>query len=119
MCGINGILSNDNGLKRKISLMNRILRHRGPDDEGIAGISTATAQNFSMLFSSSDTIYSLKSRHPDFSNSNIDNYNLFLGHRRLAIIDLSENGHGPMCDATGKIWITFNGEIYNYIELRD
>jgi asparagine synthase (glutamine-hydrolysing) len=41
-----------------------------------------------------------------------------LGHRRLSIIDLSSAGHQPMSDETGKIWITFNGEIYNFLELR-
>ena len=41
-----------------------------------------------------------------------------LSQRRLAIIDLSPAGHQPMSDATGEIWITFNGEIYNYQELR-
>jgi asparagine synthase (glutamine-hydrolysing) len=42
-----------------------------------------------------------------------------LGHRRLSIIDLSSAGHQPMCDQTRRYWITFNGEIYNYLELRD
>jgi asparagine synthase (glutamine-hydrolysing) len=40
-----------------------------------------------------------------------------LGHRRLSIIDL-EGGHQPMCNEDGTIWIVFNGEIYNYPELR-
>ncbi len=41
-----------------------------------------------------------------------------LGHRRLKIIDLSLAAHQPMCNEDGKIWLVFNGEIYNYSELR-
>src|SRR6266852_4073391 len=41
-----------------------------------------------------------------------------LAQRRLAIIDLSPGGHQPMADASGQVWITFNGEIYNYQALR-
>lgn len=42
-----------------------------------------------------------------------------LSQRRLAIIDLSPGGHQPMSDSGGVFWITFNGEIYNYRELRE
>jgi asparagine synthase (glutamine-hydrolysing) len=42
-----------------------------------------------------------------------------LGHRRLSIIDLSELGHQPMSSQDGKIWITYNGEIYNFQALRE
>ncbi|MBX7045892.1 MAG: asparagine synthase (glutamine-hydrolyzing) [Ignavibacteria bacterium] len=49
-----------------------------------------------------------------FSESNTG-----LGHRRLSIIDLSPAGHQPMPDDSGKFWITFNGEIYNYKEIRN
>src|SRR5262249_51823084 len=42
-----------------------------------------------------------------------------LGSRRLAGIDLSPRGHPPMCNEDGAIWIAFNGEIYNFNELRD
>ncbi|NJP08043.1 MAG: asparagine synthase (glutamine-hydrolyzing) [Chloroflexaceae bacterium] len=41
-----------------------------------------------------------------------------LGHRRLAIIDLSDAGHQPMSDLSGSLWLVFNGEIYNYRSLR-
>jgi len=41
-----------------------------------------------------------------------------LGHRRLKIIDLSPRGHQPMANEDGTIWISFNGEIYNYLDLR-
>jgi asparagine synthase (glutamine-hydrolysing) len=43
---------------------------------------------------------------------------IFLGHRRLSILDLSENGKQPMSYSDGRYWITFNGEIYNFIEIR-
>ncbi len=44
--------------------------------------------------------------------------NVGLGHRRLAILDLSPAGHQPMCNGDETIWITFNGEIYNFQELK-
>ncbi len=44
---------------------------------------------------------------------------LVFGHRRLSIIDLSSNGHQPMADINKRAWITFNGEIYNYPELKN
>src|SRR5438093_8050738 len=43
---------------------------------------------------------------------------LGLGHRRLSIIDLSPGGHQPMSSDDGTLWIVFNGEIYNFQELR-
>jgi len=50
-----------------------------------------------------------------FSSQNGD---VVLGHRRLSFIDLSKNGHQPMADMKKKAWVTFNGEIYNYMELK-
>jgi asparagine synthase (glutamine-hydrolysing) len=45
--------------------------------------------------------------------------NVGLGQARLSIIDLSPLGHQPMCNEDGTIWITFNGEIYNFLELKE
>jgi asparagine synthase (glutamine-hydrolysing) len=48
----------------------------------------------------------------------LDDYSVALGHRRLSIIDLSSAGHQPMANADKTLWITFNGEIYNYRDIR-
>ena len=44
--------------------------------------------------------------------------NVALAHRRLSIIDLSGYGRQPMSDSDGKLWISYNGEIYNFHEIR-
>jgi asparagine synthase (glutamine-hydrolysing) len=63
---------------------------------------------------------SLKHGGPDDEGVFLDErVNLAFGHRRLSIIDLSKKGHQPMADIQQRAWITFNGEIYNYLELKD
>ena len=88
MCGIAGILALNHepisGLERKLDVMNRLLRHRGPDGDA------------------------------NWANPS---HSMGLVHRRLAIIDLTPSGAQPMTDGHGN-WIVFNGEIYNYIEVR-
>lgn len=42
-----------------------------------------------------------------------------LGHCRLSMIDRFSAGHQPICDDSGQVWITYNGEIYSYLEIRD
>lgn len=56
-------------------------------------------------------------RGPDDAGTWVDG-NIGLGHRRLSIIDLSADGRQPMCNEDGRVWIAFNGEIYNFRELR-
>ena len=88
MCGISGIFDFEAPhpeLLHKLRVMNRLLRHRGPDGEGVWA-------------------------HPKGR--------VGLAHRRLSIIDLSSSGQQPMTDRAGN-WIVFNGEIYNYLELRE
>lgn len=55
-------------------------------------------------------------RGPDDAGSHLDGP-VGLAHRRLSILDLSPAGHQPMSNEDGTVWITFNGEIYNYVEL--
>lgn len=57
-------------------------------------------------------------RGPDDTGVYCDEH-VTLGHNRLSIIDLSEKGHQPMCNEDGTIWITFNGEVYNFQSLRE
>jgi asparagine synthase (glutamine-hydrolysing) len=60
----------------------------------------------------------LRHRGPDDAGM-LEDGPVTLGHRRLSIIDLSPAGHQPMPNHEGTAWLTFNGEIYNYIELRN
>jgi asparagine synthase (glutamine-hydrolysing) len=62
----------------------------------------------------------LAHRGPDGQSTVVlTNGRVGLGHRRLAILDLTDAGAQPMSDQTGAIWITYNGEIFNFGELRD
>jgi asparagine synthase (glutamine-hydrolysing) len=103
MCGIFGIWNTDNKQlnAESITTANRIMQHRGPDDEGFLFTDTRTG-------------------HWTASNPPVDqNFDLAFGFRRLSILDLSPAGHQPMSYQDDQLWIVFNGEIYNYIELRD
>jgi asparagine synthase (glutamine-hydrolysing) len=63
---------------------------------------------------------SLVHRGPDGSGSWTDPVDqIYLGHRRLAILDISENGHQPMGSDCGRYMVTYNGEIYNHLEIRE
>jgi len=57
-------------------------------------------------------------RHRDLMGRLWQDNGVTLGHRRLAILDTSEAGRQPMSYANQRYWITFNGEIYNFIEIR-
>jgi asparagine synthase (glutamine-hydrolysing) len=66
-----------------------------------------------------DALATIKHRGPDASNFFTDNQNYFIGHNRLSIIDLSEGANQPFISSDGKFFIMFNGEIYNYKELKE
>ena len=123
MCGISGIISktNSTSLKEDVFAMSQAIKHRGPDGEGFAFFShsksIAAYSNETPLINKESQSYLF---NPKTSLQNIENdYTVAFAHRRLSIIDLSESGHQPMCDTSTDYWITFNGEVYNYIELRE
>ena len=60
-----------------------------------------------------------KHRGPDFTGTYFDEGFAALGHNRLSIIDLSPDANQPFADANNRYFLTFNGEIYNYKELRE
>ena len=76
------------GDRETLARMNAAQAHRGPNDSGL-----------------------WQHRSPDGSYFG-------LGSRRLSILDLSPDGHMPMSNEDGTVWLTFNGEIYNYRSLR-
>src|SRR5712664_3652386 len=73
---------------KTLARMTHVQTHRGPDDTGL-----------------------WERRFPDGGY-------IGLGSRRLSILDLSADGHMPMSNEDGTVWITYNGEIYNFKDLR-
>ena len=97
MCGIFAAVNLESSFGRKendlfISLSD-LVKYRGPDNSGYLTFNSCKKE------------------------VNPDNFNVFLGHRRLSIIDLSEQGNQPLFK--DGIYIIFNGEIFNYLELKN
>lgn len=114
MCGISGYMN----LKRGVNVgllkrMNDQIRHRGPDDEGYE----LFGNGLSLSCSGSDTVRSLA--YPKVNEIDGSRYFLGFGFRRLSILDLTEMGHQPMLSENKNICLVFNGEIYNYVEIRE
>src|SRR6202162_6282403 len=95
MCGIAGFSSERPLPRSLLAAMNETIRHRGPDDEGgwVAG----------------------PAARGGWTNSSGE---IGLAQRRLSIIDLSPAGRGPMPNDDESLWITYNGEVYNFREIR-
>lgn len=85
---------------------------------GITGIYAFNMVGRVCMINVTKATEALSSRGPDFQNGYNDE-TVALGHRRLSIIDTSYGGHQPMMDNTERYVIVFNGEIYNYLALRD
>lgn len=117
MCGIYGIWHTDGQPVNpgKLQRATTRLRHRGPDDEGYLLVATRSGAVRRYTGPDSDARLS----HPRIDQPGVAQADLALGFRRLAILDLSPAGHQPMASPDEANWIVFNGEIYNYIELRE
>lgn len=89
MCGICGYLTKQKYNEQMLRDMNDTMYHRGPDDSGI------------------------------YQTRLTNGYYLGFAHRRLSILDLSPLGHQPMFNADQSVCIVYNGEVYNFLELRE
>ena len=111
MCGICGIYDATAGsdVVAGVLRMTEEVCHRGPDDSGLMATNTAGELVTPRTGSRMDGIV----------GKGGGDIVLALGHRRLSIIDLSQAAHQPMVDGSGRYWLVYNGEIYNYLELRN
>ncbi len=118
MCGIAGILMMNHqavALASALVHMSWAMRSRGPDGEGY----TLLSPDGKLIDCFGDsTLMSSRSGKRELSLTNDMPCSMGMAHRRLAIIDLSPDGHQPMQDDSNRYRIVFNGEIYNYQELR-
>lgn len=102
MCGIFGFFSSNRKItKQELSFSIKSARHRGPDNAG------------AVLFNGTSNGYFPADSIPDGEWFSV------LTHTRLSIIDLSEAANQPMCNENGSVWIVYNGEVYNFREIRD
>jgi asparagine synthase (glutamine-hydrolysing) len=128
MCGIAGLYSlTDRAIEPfEIVRMCDAQAHRGPDDAGcvlLAPLRSAKVSRWREL-----TARDRARAVPDLQTSNeLEEtagtgshraFRLALGHRRLSILDLSMAGHQPMANRAKTVWLTYNGEIYNYLDLK-
>ena len=116
MCGIAGIINIEGVDSNHLRLMSNILKHRGPDDEGFAITGPTLPATY---YKGNDTINELSSLPYILEQEKDSAKSIGLVHRRLSILDLSSAGHQPMSYHQGLYTIVFNGEIYNYKELKN
>lgn len=110
MCGIAGVFNIDHRAVTLsvLSRMAEVLRHRGPDGQGFVLLDSQAERP--KRFESREAV----AREPDGLGCDLG-----FAHRRLAIIDLSATGAQPMTNEDETLWLVYNGEIYNHVELRD
>jgi asparagine synthase (glutamine-hydrolysing) len=123
MCGIAGLYDRHGRADLgRVQAMSQLLRHRGPDDEGLVLIdpvggqwSTHGGADTPAAVFRSGLPWAPAGTHGAPATAR---HGVALAHRRLAIVDLEPTGHQPLCDDKQRVWIVYNGEIYNHVELR-
>jgi len=119
MCGIVGIV--DLGAATLdpalLKSMTDAIHYRGPDDEGYVLINQGKSHY--QAYSGPASPESVRATLPSISSARDFPANIGLAHRRFSIIDLSPGGHQPLFSSDNSCCVVFNGEIYNYIELRE
>lgn len=112
MCGLTGFISSSTSLHgKKYYHAHAEIAHRGPDDEGFFYLNS---QNQYAFAKGEDTDKDIL-EHDDIRE--VGDIRFVMGHRRLSIIELSTQGHQPF-QVENKV-LCYNGEIYNYLELRE
>jgi asparagine synthase (glutamine-hydrolysing) len=124
MCGISALISfGQFDVAPYIRSMNNLIRYRGPDDEGYMMLLQKGKDK--VILGGEDTPSVVYQSDLSFTPKNsIENWprlpcRVALGHRRLSILDLSPAGHQPMMTPDGRYVLAYNGEIYNYLDLRE
>ena len=111
MCGIFAIYSREGVNPDELWFGTQSAWHRGPDDWGFAGLAPKNDPK-NETFSAGHLWRFWEER------GSAQDYHIGLGSRRLRIFDTSEAGRQPMNLRNSRLWIVFNGAIYNYVELR-
>lgn len=107
MCGITGYINTNDNRINSTAVIRKMLtaqKHRGPDDSGIMAFNLKNQTTKEFI-------------HQETQEIN-EAFEGMLGFNRLSILDLSKNGHQPMCSPDGKVILLLNGEIYNAFDLK-
>ncbi len=119
MCGIAGYLTPAPGPMRpdRLEAMLEPIRRRGPDDEGLCLVSRREGTVHHLHTDRS--VAAWRGMTPHMRADHDDRHDMALLHTRYAVIDLSDEAHQPFTFAEGHVVVAFQGEIFNYVELRD